>query len=241
MLRRLTDWNNKSSISNRMRSGRMQLFERLLTPLPAPVCILDIGGTNAFWEMRGWANREDVRIVTINLKAEERRHDNIEPRAGDATDLREYASGSFDVAFSNSVIEHLFTFDNQAAMAREVQRVGKAYWIQTPNYWFPIEPHFHVPGWQWMPKRLRVGMLRRWRCGWRGPCSDAIKAKALVDEVRLMSRRELRQLFPLSTIYAERIGGLVKSWVAYGGFPLPERPLAPAISQEATTLPAAGR
>ena len=197
----------------------MALLEQLMAPLPRPVRILDVGGTNAFWEMRGWAGRNDVQIVTVNLKAEQRRHPNIEPRVGDAIDLSEYANESFDVAFSNSVIEHLFTHENQVAMAREVRRVATAYWVQTPNYWFPIEPHFHVPGWQWMPKGIRIELLRRRRCGWRGPCPDREQARRLVEEVRLMTRRELRRLFPGATIHAERFAGLVKSWIVYDGFP----------------------
>lgn len=197
----------------------MQVFEMLVGRLGRPLHILDIGGTNAFWKMRGWTNRNDIQIVTINLKAEEQEFSNIEPRQGDATSLPEFADGSFDIVFSNSVIEHLFTFENQRAMAREVQRIGKAYWVQTPNYWFPIEPHFHVPGWQWMPRSTRISLLQRRRCGWRGPCPDAEMAAQLVDEVRLLSKSELQELFPGATLYAERVAGLVKSWVAYDGFP----------------------
>lgn len=215
----MSDWKNPGSFSNRMRSRRMELLERLMEPMRRPVRVLDVGGTNSFWEMRGWAGRDDVQIITVNLKAEERRHSNIEPRVGDAIDLSEYADESFDVAFSNSVIEHLFTYENQVAMAREVRRVARAYWVQTPNYWFPIEPHFHLPGWQWMPRRIRTELLRRRRCGWRGPCPDREQARRMVEEVRLMTRRELRRLFPGATIRAERFAGLVKSWIVYDGFP----------------------
>ena len=95
--------------------------------------ILDIGGTNAFWEQRGFVGRGDVRVVLVNLEAEPRVHENIEPRAGDATNLRELPDGSFDVVFSNSVIEHLATFERQAAMAAEVRRLAPIYWVQTPN------------------------------------------------------------------------------------------------------------
>jgi len=154
----------------------------------------------------------------VNLKPEERKHPNITPVQGDATDLSGFGDGSFDVAFSNSVIEHLFTAEKQAAMAREVRRVGKAYWVQTPNFWFPIEPHFHVPGWQWLPVRVRVELLRRRRCGWNGPCPDPQVARKAVEEVRLLRRGEVRKLFPTATIWPERVFGLVKSWVAYAGF-----------------------
>ena len=178
-----------------------------------------MGGENAFWENRNWAGRPDVQIFSLNLVPEEQRHENIKPIAGDATNLAQFGDRSFDVAFSNSVIEHLFTFEKQRRMASEIQRVGKAYWVQTPNFWFPMEPHFHVPGWQWMPASLRVAMIRRWRCGWRGPCPDPVQARKLVEELRLLNKRELKAIFPGATLIAERLGGLVKSWTAIGGFP----------------------
>jgi hypothetical protein len=218
-IRRLADGANPNSFSNKRRTRRFAQFEALAASLPRPLRILDVGGTNAFWENRGWAGRKDVRILTLNLTAEEQRHENIQPLAGDATNLSQFGDGSFDVAFSNSVIEHLFTLDNQRRMACEVQRVGRSFWIQTPNYWFPMEPHFHVPGWQWMPVGLRVSMLRRRRCGWRGPCADPAKARELVEEVRLMTGHELRAIFPGATILRERFCGLVKSWIVIGGFP----------------------
>ena len=219
VMRRLSDSDDPASFANRMRSKRFRKFEMLVGTLPRPIRVLDIGGTNEFWKQRGWAGRGDIQIVTLNLFTEERIHDNVLPVAGNATDLGQFASGSFDVAFSNSVIEHLFTFENQMRMASEVRRVGKAFWVQTPNFWFPMEPHFHVPGWQWMPAELRSAILQRWRCGWRGPCPDPTKARQLVKEVRLLTGTEMRRLFPGSTIVRERFGGMTKSWIAIGGFP----------------------
>src|SRR3954453_337970 len=167
-LQRLADGKAVDSFSNRMRSQRFRLFERLVADVPPPVRILDIGGTNAFWERRGWADRADAEITPLNLFAEPQEHANIVSAVGDATNLAEYEDKSFDVAFSNSVIEHLFTADAQRAMAAEVQRVARAYWVQTPNFWFPMEPHFLVPGWQYLPVAARVAILRRRRCGWGG-------------------------------------------------------------------------
>jgi hypothetical protein len=220
-VRQAADVENPDSLSNRMRSRRFSKFAGLCAGVPRPLRIIDIGGTHEFWVQRGWAGREDVQITTVNLSAEPPVHPNIVSIVGDATDLSEYGDGSFDVAFSNSVIEHLFTRDHQAAMAREVVRVGRAYWVQTPNFWFPIEPHFHVPGWQWMPRPARAALLQRFRCGWRGPCPDPVEARRLVDEVRLLTGSQMRRLFPGATIWPERFMGLVKSWVAYGGFAAP--------------------
>lgn len=117
------------------------------------------------------------------------------PIVGDATAL-DHPDRSFDLAFSNSVIEHLFTWENQQRMADEVRRVARAYWVQTPNYWFPVEPHYLIPGWQWLPLGARERMLRGAR------------------EIRLLRRGELARLFPDASLLPERVGGLVKSWTA---------------------------
>jgi Methyltransferase domain len=218
LLRRLADADANGSFSNLRRSRRFERFAQLVQALSEqhgrPVRILDIGGTNSFWEQRGWAGRTDVHVVLVNLKAELSSHENIEARGGDATDLSEFADGSFDVVFSNSVIEHLGSLDRQAAMAAEVRRLAPLYWVQTPNFWFPVEPHFLTPAWHWLPARLRIALLRRRRWGWRGPCPDPDEAKALVDEVRLMRASELARLFPDASLTKERVGPLVKSFVA---------------------------
>lgn len=219
VLGNMADVHNPASFSNRMRSRRFAKFEGLCAPLARPIRIIDIGGTEAFWQQRGWAGRGDVQITLVNLFKEPATSANIESVVGDATNLRGYADRSFDVAFSNSVIEHVFTWENQQAMAREVQRVAAAHWVQTPNFWFPMEPHFHVPGWQWMPLSIRASLVKRWTVGGRGPYKDSAKAIDAVKEIRLLSGREMRSLFPNSTIWPERLGGLVKSWVAIGGFP----------------------
>lgn len=207
------------SLSHRLRGRRFELFERLVAPLPRPLRVMDVGGTTEFWEQRGWAGRDDVSITLVNLEQQERRHDNVDPVVGDAGNLSGHRDGSYDVVFSNSVIEHLFTSDQQAAMAREVRRVARAYWVQTPNFWFPMEPHFLVPGWHWLPVSTRVMILRRRPVGWMGRCPDPDFARRIVSEVRLMRRRELARLFPEATLVPERFGGLVKSWTAIGGFP----------------------
>jgi hypothetical protein len=224
IVRRLADSERPSSLANRLRTKRFKQFEALVAPLPRPLRILDVGGEVAFWENRGWATRSDIQIFSLNLVAQERKHDNIHPVVGDATNLSEFDNGSFDVAFSNSVIEHLFNWENQRRMAAEIQRVGKAFWVQTPNFWFPMEPHFHVPGWQWMPLQVRLFAIRRWRCGWRGPCPDPQKAREVIEELRLLKQSDLLDMFPGATLIPERFCGLVKSWTVVGGFPVSSYP-----------------
>ena len=208
-------------LSENMRAKRFALFESLVAELPRPLRILDIGGTTGFWEAAGYADSARAEITLVNIYDQEQVHDNVRPHRGDATNLREFSDGEFDLVFSNSVIEHLFRFENQAAMAEEVRRLAQRYWVQTPNYWFPLEPHFHFLGWQWLPSDIRVEILRRRDCGWRGRTPDREKARELVDEVQLLSRRQLESLFPGARIEAERFAGLVKSWMVIGGFSAP--------------------
>lgn len=218
MMRRLADGHSAGSFSNRNRARRFEPFELAVAELARetgrPVRILDVGGTNSFWEQRGWTERSDVEIVTANIKADDQKYANVTPVIGDATDMSPFAGEGFDFAFSNSVIEHLRDYDSQQAMAREMRRVAPRYWVQTPNYWFPIEPHFLAPGWHYLPESMRVALLRRRRFGWRGPCPDAAEARELVQEIRLLTKREMKKLFPDAELVEERFGPLTKSFVA---------------------------
>ena len=200
-----------------MRDRRFGLLESLLRDLQRPLRIIDIGGTVDFWQFRGWAGRHDVEITLVNLQAVQTGADNIRSVTGDARNLKEFADRSYDIAFSNSVIEHVGAIESQARMANEVKRIANGYWVQTPNYWFPMEPHFLFPGWQWLPFAARVALIKRRAFGWNGRCQSDEMAHRVVNNVHLLSRRQLNKLFPEATFHAERFAGLVKSWIAVGG------------------------
>lgn len=220
VLLRSVDQSRAGSLSKRMRIRRFAHFERAATALSRPLHILDLGGTTDYWEHGGWAGRDDVNVTLVNLTPEQQRYENILPVLGDACDLSAHADASVDLVFSNSMIEHLFSAERQATMASEVRRVACAYWIQTPNYWFPVEPHFLRIGWQWRPVETRIRALQRGAVGQIGRCPDRYVAERHVREVRLLRRGDLEQLFPEATLVAERVGGLVKSWTAVNGMPL---------------------
>lgn len=218
-IRKAADVNSANSLSNRFRNRRFAVFAKLVNKLERPIEILDVGGTTEYWVQRGWHGLDGIRITVVNLNVAESIDGNVRTICGNALDLSEFADKSFDIAYSNSVIEHLSSVENQKLMASEMQRVANCFWVQTPNYWFPIEPHFHVLGWQWMPRKCRVSLLMKRRCGWRGPVADRRQAEGLVDEVRLITAGELKSLFPAAKLWRERFIGLTKSIVAYGGFP----------------------
>jgi hypothetical protein len=213
------DVERPDSLSNQFRARRFQLFEKLVESMPKPIEIIDFGGTVNFWKQRNWAGREGINITLVNLNPQPQEFSNITPIVGDATNLSQFPDNHFDIAFSNSVIEHLFDLPNQIAMGREMQRVARAYWLQTPNFWFPMEPHFQIVGWQWLPEAVRIQIIRRWSCGWRGRTKDPVKAREIVREVRLMTKAELKRAFNDGQFVAEKFFGLTKSWMVFGGFP----------------------
>lgn len=202
-------------ITNRMRRRRFLFFLDLIKELPRPLTILDIGGTEAYWNQVG-LRENDIHIVLLNLEqAPVSNHKVFTSMAGNAISLSDWADQSIDLVFSNSVIEHLFTWANQQKMASEIQRVGKSFFIQTPNYYFPIEPHWLFPFFQFFPQNWRVTLTRMRSWGHMPQHKDLFNAHQLVAEVRLLTATEMNTLFPTASLYYERWLGLKKSISAY--------------------------
>jgi SAM-dependent methyltransferase len=110
-----------------------------------------------------------------------------------------FEDGEFDLAYSSSVIEHVAP-ERRAAFAREVRRVARGFFVQTPAWSFPIEPHALLPAAHWLPPRVRRVY---WRLGVAGDW----------EQIELLRRSEMRALFGVDP-HAEKVGPLTKSWVA---------------------------
>lgn len=215
MLVSVADNTQKDSLSTRFRMKRFRFFLEQIRSLPRPLHILDIGGTQAYWEQMG-LNDPEIHITLLNLYQEPISNtQQFSSIIGDARNLSDFKDQSIDLVFSNSVIEHLFTQENQAAMASEISRVGRAYFIQTPNYYFPIEPHWVFPFFQFFPFSFRVWLTRHFSLGHIGRIPDLRKAQLQVEEVKLLTPKQFQQLFPNALLYEERIFGIVKSMVMY--------------------------
>ena len=120
----------------------------------------------------------------------------------DATDRLPFDDGAFDLVYSSSVVEHLPPAA-RSRFAREIVRVGRGWWVQTPAFSFPVEPHALLPFAHWLPERVRRPY---WRLGVAGEW----------EEIALLRRGELERLFPAGEVIAERVGPLAKSWIAVG-------------------------
>ena len=220
--------NQRPSAARFFRARRFRFFRSLLDRLPRPVRILDVGGTDVFWRMMGFARESGVEITTISIDVMPSTSPQVTALYGDARDLSRFADRSFDVVFSNSLIEHVGGLEDQQRVAREVQRVGKAFFVQTPNRNFPLEPHFVFPFFQHLSVPARVYLLTHFNLGWCGKIADPEEARRIAVSVQLLDRHTLRNLFPSALIWEERVLGLVKSFVAYGGFPPARRGVTPA-------------
>lgn len=208
---------NPNSLGARFRAKRLVTFENLFFETfgnQREIRILDVGGTDYFWKNSRVPNHPGVTITLLNLHLEQSSHPNIRACQGDATDMKNFENTSFDLVFSNSVIEHLYTLESQRKMADEIQRVGKHYFIQTPYKYFPIEAHFALPFAQFLPKSLvffiltktRLSRLKHW---------EPKAAQQYLDEIRLLDKIEMSGLFPKSTILEEKAWGMTKSLTAH--------------------------
>ncbi len=130
------------SIAHRFRERRFRFFESLMDSVPKPCRILDVGGTEAFWRSHWGDVKKEVEVLLLNFQEVPTSCSYVKSIAGDATNLSQYEDRSFDLVHSNSVIEHVETKENQAKMAAEMLRVGERIFVQTPNKYFPIEPHY---------------------------------------------------------------------------------------------------
>jgi SAM-dependent methyltransferase len=146
-------------------------------------------------------------IVAVDLETDERdwlEGENVTVQRADGTQLP-FADRSFPVVFSNSVIEHV-PKGLQPAFAREIRRVGDRYFVQTPNRWFPIEPHYQMPFVHFLPERALRALNKRFTMGWR--------KKGEWYETTLLSASDLHRLFPDAEIHRERMLGMTKSLMA---------------------------
>lgn len=200
-----------SLISPWFRRRRMARFRAQLQP-SEQTRILDVGGYLWCWPEADCP----AKVTCLNL---DRHGGQLEsPRRqmlqGDGCALM-FGDRSFDIGYSNSVIEHLGTWERQRLFAAEIRRVGNALWVQTPARWFFIEPHLMAPFIHFLPKAWQRPMLRWFTLwGWITRPTPA-QVEAFLAEVRLLTRAEMEALFPDCRIERERfLGLLTKSYIA---------------------------
>jgi hypothetical protein len=194
------------------------MLRTLLAPKSdgSPLNVLDVGGHDVFWRALNLSDFPEIRITFLNLYEFLPSFPNSVSMKGDARFMSAFADNQFDLVFSNSVIEHVGNLRDQKQMAEECRRVGRSHFIQTPNRYFPIEPHFLIPLFHFLPCSIRAHLhsFRDW--GWWKRAPSYLSAYEEVESIRLLSERELRYLFPMSHIWKEKFFIFTKSFVAFG-------------------------
>lgn len=218
-------YTNAQSMEFRFRARRFAHVQRLIETILAErgrAEILDLGGTETYWRIGAdfiRANRHRLAITMINPEpqaVEDR--DLFSFHAGSAADKALFAGRRFDLVHSNSVIEHVGSWRAMEGFAANARRLAPRYYIQTPNFWFPYEPHFRFPGFQYLPAAVRARLIMRFSLGFFRRIDDAAEAEDIIRHHRLLSTREMAGLFPDADVFHEKAFGLNKSIIAMREF-----------------------
>jgi len=191
------------------RRRRMARFAATF-PLSANTTILDVGGTASNWELL--EARPAITLLNTHPVAAADRHSRFQYVEASGTDL-DFPDASFDIAFSNSVIEHVGSRAAQRRFAAELLRVAREIWLQTPARRFFFEPHLLTPFIHFLPPRWQRRLARNFSVwGWlTRPSPDAVER--MLAELNLLDAETLRGLFPGCELQRERFLGFTKAFV----------------------------
>ncbi len=190
------------------RSRRLRRFARSFG-LDPQTSVLDLGGAEYYWP---WL-KVRPRVIVANFEQRDLEKADLDWVRADGRKLP-FKDGAFDVVYCNSVLEHLPDEGSRSAMAREVARVGRGYSVQTPNRWFPVDAHTLTPAFHLLPKRWQSRLARNFTLWGRLQRPTPAEARGFVENIRLLTARDLQRLFPDAVIERERFLGLTKSVIA---------------------------
>jgi ubiquinone/menaquinone biosynthesis C-methylase UbiE len=199
----------------------MRLFQETFRPTENTK-ILDVGAeinpegnsTMQFIDCYPWKHRVSaINLSEDHISAIRQFYPEVETRIGDACALP-WDDKSFDIVYSNAVIEHLGDFEKQKQIAKEIMRVGKSWFVTTPNRWYPFEFHMRLPLVTWLPGNayLRIGHI----ISYNHVCKRYVSGIKF-DDLRLMTARELRECFPNSRIVKQRVTFMAETLIVIGG------------------------
>jgi hypothetical protein len=200
------------SVGARRRARRWEWL-RAAFPQIENMSVIDLGGTAESWQ-RAPVRPARVHVVNLEHEADADLPSWLRADQGDACNLPPAILGSsYDLVFSNSVIEHVGGHAQRQRFAEAVHKLADRHWVQTPYRYFPIEPHWLFPGFQFLPMSARAQISYRWPLAHtRSASVDDGLAEAM--SVELLSRAEMSYYFPHAEIQVERLLGAVKSLIA---------------------------
>jgi hypothetical protein len=191
------------------------LFMELMRPLPE-TRVLDVGVTsderfresNYFEQMYPYPDKVTC-VGTEDGSHLSRRYPGLSYTQVIPGDPLPFRPAEFDIVFSNAVVEHVGSRGAQATFVRELCRVGRSFYLTTPNRWFPIEHHTGLPLLHYLPAPVFRGLLRRTR----------YRHWAEESNLNILTAQDLAALFPSDAaveIRSVRVAGLPSNLVAFG-------------------------
>ena len=217
----VANYSDSNSLGSKLRRRRLELLVPLIDAAyekNGAVNILDIGGTNVYWNNidPSILDGRNVHITLVNLPGTALHSDDkyFSYIEADGCDLSMIEDESYHIAHSNSVVEHVGDWSRMVLYADEIARVAESYFVQTPNYWFPVEPHCMTPFFHWLPKPMRIWLVLHFKLGNWSRADNTGMAVNTVESARLLNRRMFKELFKDADIKTERIIGLAKSYIA---------------------------
>lgn len=203
------------------RKHKLALFYDVMKPTSKSK-VLDIGaeiktdGSRGLQLIDSYLWKSNITAVNLSVKHVsiiKRYYPEVEAMVADACELP-WPDNYFDIVYSNAVIEHLGSFGNQQRMASEVMRVGKRWFVTTPNRWFPFEFHLRIPLITWFPCRM---YLLAGRIISYNHVSHKYKRGLNRFDLRLLTAKGLKRCFPTSRIIKQRVTFMPETLIAIGG------------------------
>lgn len=218
----LQDYDNPASLGSRLRRKRLQVFLDMIDTVyrSKGACrVIDLGGRANYWQSapQTFFRERNCTITLSNLE-------DLSPIPLKSADIFSAVTEDacaltapdrcYDLLHSNSVIEHVGDWNRMKRFAHHASRVADGYFVQTPDYWFPYEPHFGTPFFAQMPRPLQVKLLMTRTCGFFPKARSIEQAIQSLESCQLLTKSMVRDLFPDAELRHERILGLSKSIIA---------------------------
>ena len=199
-------------MQNYFRPARKRLFISAFPEVAGGRPVLDVGGTASWWQ-DDFPKKIDITIINID----DRQRDTVVSSGfkfmqADGRNLP-FSDKEFFLTFSNSVIEHVGDFSDQEKFASESVRCSQKLYLQTPNKWFPIEPHLIAPFVHWFPFKISLRLIRYFSIWGIVNKPSQKRIDEFLSSIRLLSRKELKKIFPTANILEEKFLGLTKSFI----------------------------
>jgi len=202
------------------RKRKVEQFSELMKPSETDK-ILDVGGEvessscKSCQFIDAFPHKENISVVnisTVHIEAIAKQYPEVDARVGDACNLP-WPDDYFDVVYSNAVIEHVGGYERQKKMASEVMRVGRKWFVTTPNRWYPFEFHMRLPFVTWLPFHV---YMKFGRIIWYNHVSKRYVFGRKRDDFRLMTAHELEMCFSGSRIIKQRVTFMPETLIAVG-------------------------